>query len=246
MRVIDSESDIQGLFDEIIARFVGDVSLQKYEFFVEDASDAIGSGPGDIELMFKISVKAASAEWLQRNTIEMKMTKVLAGLGLEPDDVSDWVDEGSVSFNYFVTNPNFIEVTTGVVRDDDDGDLPEASTPGWSESKRSPLVSLMKESLGKVEAEDPEDYEEDGSIPAETLKEITQSNSLTVGQLKNILEDYEEDMPIMMAWQKRYPMMSSIDDDVVEVDGIIFIGEKTHLTYLPAAAAAELGWGRGH
>ncbi len=68
---------------------------------------------------------------------------------------------------------------------------------------------------------------------------------MTVGQLKEVLEYYNEDMEVRFASQPNWPFEYSINDAVpVKTDNgeIIYLEEGTQLGYLPGEAKDELGW----
>lgn len=82
---------------------------------------------------------------------------------------------------------------------------------------------------------------------------------MTVRELINLLEDYDEHAEVRIAHQPRWPFEYSIgdvvacdggddderdDEDAAGEDGppVVYIGEGDQLGYLPGAAARELGW----
>ena len=79
---------------------------------------------------------------------------------------------------------------------------------------------------------------------------------MTVRELINLLEDFDENAEVRIAHQPRWPFEYSIGD-VVACDGgdededepnasdapqVVYLGEGDQLGYLPGRAARELGW----
>ena len=59
---------------------------------------------------------------------------------------------------------------------------------------------------------------------------------LTVGQLRELLEAYDEDLPVRLAHQPSYPLQYHISDEVREWQGVVYIIERDQVydrPYLP-------------
>lgn len=67
--------------------------------------------------------------------------------------------------------------------------------------------------------------------------------NMTVAQLIEILEGMDEEAEVRLAIQPNYPFEHGIGE-VVEVDGKVYIAEKSQIGYLPAEVSADLGWTR--
>ena len=85
---------------------------------------------------------------------------------------------------------------------------------------------------------------------------------MTVRELINLLEDYDENAEVRIAHQPRWPFEYSIgdvvacagggeDDDDIDDEStaasddappVVYIGEGDQLGYLPGSACRELGW----
>lgn len=66
--------------------------------------------------------------------------------------------------------------------------------------------------------------------------------SQMIEELQEIQEFCEDDDPeVCLAMQPNYPFKYSIQD-IVEVDGTVYITEKTQLNYLEFRVTEELGW----
>ena len=93
MRDLLSEKDFQDLIDEILARIEGDVNLRKYEYKIEDFSDAFGPGPGALSVRVKITMEtqSSSADAFAHD----KVNDILSDLGLDVDELVDWDYEGN-------------------------------------------------------------------------------------------------------------------------------------------------------
>lgn len=66
---------------------------------------------------------------------------------------------------------------------------------------------------------------------------------MTVDELKEILEDYDGDMEVHIAFQPSWPLEYSIDSDAVaEHDGILYLAERDQVGYLPGEVRPQLGW----
>jgi len=63
----------------------------------------------------------------------------------------------------------------------------------------------------------------------------------TAQDLIDFLQDLDPDTEIRIAEQPNWPFEYSIDE-VVEVDGIVYIGEGSQIGYLPGEVSNELGW----
>ena len=68
---------------------------------------------------------------------------------------------------------------------------------------------------------------------------------MTVSELKEILEHYDDDMEVRFASQPNWPFEYSILDAVmvhVDEEDVIYLEEGRQLGYLPREAKEELGW----
>ena len=68
---------------------------------------------------------------------------------------------------------------------------------------------------------------------------------MTVSELKEILEHYDDDMEVRFASQPNWPFQYSILDAVlahVDEEDVIYLEEGQQLGYLPREAKEELGW----
>lgn len=65
--------------------------------------------------------------------------------------------------------------------------------------------------------------------------------SQLIEELQEIQELCEDDPEVCLAMQPNYPFKYSIQD-VVEVDGTVYITEKTQLNYLESRVTEQLGW----
>ena len=68
---------------------------------------------------------------------------------------------------------------------------------------------------------------------------------MTVSELKEILEHYDDDMEVRFASQPSWPFEYSILDAVlahVDEEDVIYLEEGQQLGYLPREAKEELGW----
>lgn len=68
---------------------------------------------------------------------------------------------------------------------------------------------------------------------------------MTVSELKEILEHYDDDMEVRFASQPNWPFEYSILDAVlahVDEEDVIYLEEGQQLGYLPREAKEELGW----
>ena len=68
---------------------------------------------------------------------------------------------------------------------------------------------------------------------------------MTVSELKEILEHYDDDMEVRFASQPSWPFEYSILDAVlahVDEEDVIYLEEGSQLGYLPREAKEELGW----
>ena len=68
---------------------------------------------------------------------------------------------------------------------------------------------------------------------------------MTVSELKEILEHYDDDMEVRFASQPSWPFEYSILDAVlahVDEEVVIYLEEGSQLGYLPREAKEELGW----
>lgn len=66
---------------------------------------------------------------------------------------------------------------------------------------------------------------------------------MTVRELIEELEGFEEDMEVSLAIQPNYPFEHSVGD-IVDAGGKVYIGEDRQLDYLSGEATEALGWGR--
>lgn len=70
--------------------------------------------------------------------------------------------------------------------------------------------------------------------------------TLTVGELKELLEDVSDATPIHLAHQPRYPLEYTAQQAVLSEDEdgepIVYIAEGIQLGYLTGVASLELGW----
>jgi len=64
---------------------------------------------------------------------------------------------------------------------------------------------------------------------------------MTAEELIEFLQDFDPETEVRIAHQPNYPFEYAIDDIVI-VDGIIYIGEGDQLGYLPGTVADELNW----
>ena len=68
---------------------------------------------------------------------------------------------------------------------------------------------------------------------------------MTVSELKEILEHYDDDMEVRFASQPNWPFEYSILDAVmvhVDEEDVIYLEEGQQLGYLSREAKEELGW----
>ena len=68
---------------------------------------------------------------------------------------------------------------------------------------------------------------------------------MTVSELKEILEHYDDDMEVRFASQPSWPFEYSILNAVlahVDEEDVIYLEEGSQLGYLPREAKEELGW----
>ena len=68
---------------------------------------------------------------------------------------------------------------------------------------------------------------------------------MTVSELKEILEHYDDNMEVRFASQPNWPFEYSILDAVlahVDEEDVIYLEEGQQLGYLPREAKEELGW----
>ena len=68
---------------------------------------------------------------------------------------------------------------------------------------------------------------------------------MTVSELKEILEHYDDDMEVRFASPPNWPFEYSILDAVmahVDEEDVIYLEEGQQLGYLPREAKEELGW----
>ena len=68
---------------------------------------------------------------------------------------------------------------------------------------------------------------------------------MTVSELKEILEHYDDEMEVRFASQPNWPFDYSILDAVlahVDEEDVIYLEEGQQLGYLPREAKEELGW----
>ena len=68
---------------------------------------------------------------------------------------------------------------------------------------------------------------------------------MTVSELKEILEHYDDDMEVRFASQPNWPFEYSILDAVmahVDEEDVIYLEEGQQLGYLAREAKEELGW----
>ena len=68
---------------------------------------------------------------------------------------------------------------------------------------------------------------------------------MTVSELKEILEYYDDDIEVRFASQPKWPFEYSILDAVmvnVDEEDVIYLEEGRQLGYLPGEAKEELGW----
>lgn len=74
---------------------------------------------------------------------------------------------------------------------------------------------------------------------------------MTVGELIRLLEDYDEDSPVMLAMQPAWPMEYTIADAIMvgEDDpddegepGTVYLVEGEQTGYLPGVVSDYLGW----
>lgn len=64
---------------------------------------------------------------------------------------------------------------------------------------------------------------------------------MTVGELIMLLEEFDEDAPVRLAEQPRYPLACSVAG-VGEHDGVVYIAEGSQIGYLPGGAADAVGF----
>lgn len=67
---------------------------------------------------------------------------------------------------------------------------------------------------------------------------------LTVGELIEQLEDFDEYAEVRIASQPNWPMEYSASDQLsaTEAGTVVYIAEAGQLGYLPGEVARELGW----
>lgn len=64
---------------------------------------------------------------------------------------------------------------------------------------------------------------------------------MTVGELIERLESFEDDLEVSLAMQPSWPFEYSIGD-IVDAGGKVYIGEYNQEGYLSGEAAEALGW----
>ena len=77
--------------------------------------------------------------------------------------------------------------------------------------------------------------------------------SLTVEELKEMLEDLPDDMEVRVAHQPSWPFEYEVtsagvvrgDDDSEDEGGVLYLGEGDQLDYLPGKARVAVGWDEG-
>ena len=76
-------------------------------------------------------------------------------------------------------------------------------------------------------------------------------DEMTVGELVDLLEEFDPEAPIRIAWQPYWPFESRFDRDsgpltLIEVgpDGeeMVYLVQGDQIGYLPDAVREELGW----
>ena len=64
---------------------------------------------------------------------------------------------------------------------------------------------------------------------------------MTVGELIEYLTGFDDEMPVRLAEQPKWPFEYDIEH-VVDCDGIVYIGEGKQIDYLDGEVADALGW----
>lgn len=66
--------------------------------------------------------------------------------------------------------------------------------------------------------------------------------SYTVGDLIDLLEQFDRDLPVRLASQPAWPFEYVLGQDPVEVDGAVWLAEGNQVGYLAGSVAEGLGW----
>lgn len=64
----------------------------------------------------------------------------------------------------------------------------------------------------------------------------------TVGELLELLEDFDPEAPVALAIQPSYPFKHSLGQAVLAADGTVYLAEGGQQGYLEGTAREELGW----
>lgn len=70
---------------------------------------------------------------------------------------------------------------------------------------------------------------------------------MTVGDLLDLLDGLDEDMPVFLAQQPSYPFEYELDEGrVVEISGeeVLYLVEGDQIGYLPDKVRNEIGWAK--
>ena len=64
---------------------------------------------------------------------------------------------------------------------------------------------------------------------------------MTIGELKELIEDIDDEVEVLLAMQPNYPIEYSIEKGL-EADTYFYLTEGTQLGYLPERAVQAIGW----
>lgn len=67
---------------------------------------------------------------------------------------------------------------------------------------------------------------------------------MNVGELIELLSNYEDDLEVRLATQPSWPFEYSITDVVSHHDGIVYVAEGRQIDYLNSEVVEMLGWRR--